>query len=222
MRLKAIAALAILGGANQASAWALPCRAPASTIKQKPPVPLPIGRLVTRVETIRIKAPLSTVLASVAASRLEDTIQQQKSLPSVAGTHVLTPGAFDYPGARRLVCLTDGSTLTEQVLESRTTATESRFRYIVWNYTSATARPVRYGVGEFVRTALSGGETQVRWTYAFKMNRTRFPGFLGYFGDWLFRWSFLDEDYARMMRATLAQGKASAERLAAAHRGSAS
>lgn len=214
MRLKAIAALAILGYSGHASAR--PCRAPAKLMKEKPPVPLPMHRLVTRVESIRIRAPLSIVLESVAASRLEDTIQQQKSLPSVAATKVLTPGAFDYPGARRLVCLTDGSTLTEQVLEASTTPTESRFRYIVWNYTSATARPVRYGVGEFVRTALSKGETHVRWTYAFKMNRTRFPGILGYFGDWLFRWSFLDEDYARMMRATLAQGKHSAEQLAAA------
>lgn len=212
MQLKVIAAAAALGVIDQASA--MPCRATAEMIHGKPPVPLAPHRLVRRVETIRIKAPLSIVLASVAASRLEDSIQKQKGLPSVAGVQLLTPGAFDYPGARRLVCLTDGSTLTEQVLESRATATEARFRYIVWNYTSVTARPVRYAVGEFVRSALPNGQTQVRWTYAFKMNRTRFPGFLEIFGDWLFRWSFLDSTYARMMRATLAQGKDSAERLA--------
>ncbi|WP_066648117.1 MULTISPECIES: hypothetical protein [Sphingomonas] len=206
-----ITALFMLG--TTGSAEAARCGTGANT-KSPPPVPLPVDRLVAHVETIRIKAPLATVLASAEAARLEDAIPRQKGLPYVTGTRALTPGAFDYAGARRIVCLSDGSTLTEQLLETRKTASEARFRYIVWNYTSATARPVRYGVGEFVRTALPRGETDVRWTYAFKMDRTRFPGFLGFVGDWLFRWSFLDADYAQMMRATLAAGKRDAETLA--------
>lgn len=216
MRLVLMAVAAMLSA--PASGLAADCQPPAGLSNAPPPAPLPIERLVTRVETIQIKAPLAVVLASVAASRLEDAIPPLEGLPSVTGTRALTPGSFDYPGARRLVCLSDGSSLTEQVLESRTTATEARFRYIVWNYTSATARPVRYGVGEFVRTALPGGETHVRWTYAFKMNRSRFPGILGFIGDWLFRWSFLDTTYARMMRTALSVGKQSAEQLAASGR----
>ncbi|MBY0520487.1 MAG: hypothetical protein K2P79_08690 [Sphingomonas sp.] len=205
--------MAMIGATVQADA--AECAATVGASMAPAPTPLPVQRLVSRVETIRIRAPLPTVLASVAATRLEEAIPQQAGLPSVTGTRALTPGSFDYAGARRIVCLSDGSTLTEQVLESRTTASEARFRYIVWNYTSATARPVRYGVGEFVRTVLPTGETKVRWTYAFKMNRMRFPGILGFIGDWLFRWSFLDADYARMMRATLVAGRRDAERLAA-------
>ena len=118
---------------------------------------------------------------------------------------------LDYPGARRLVCLSDGSTLTEQLLANEIFSDRAVFRYIVWNYSTAAARPIRYAVGEFIRTSASDGGTDVRWTYAFKMNRNRFPGLLGFIGDALFRSSFLDTRYAKMMRETLAADKARAE-----------
>ncbi|WP_374131620.1 hypothetical protein [Sphingomonas sp. 28-62-20] len=212
MRARLMTWLAMLGVSGPAVA--APCVPPVGYSKAPPPAPLPVERLVSRVETIRIKAPLPVVLASIAETKLEDAIPPQKNLPSVTGTRLLTPGAFDFPGARRIVCLSDGSTLMEQLLENRASATEARFRYIVWNYTSATARPISYAVGDFVRTQLLTGETHVRWTYAFKMNRTRLPGVLGFVGDQLFRWWFLDGDYAQMMRATLAADKQRAEKRA--------
>jgi hypothetical protein len=81
----------------------------------------------------------------------------------------------------------------------------------VWNYTSEKAHPIVYGVGHFVRTDLGDGRTQVRWTYSFQLNRSRFPGFLGSLGDWLFRKNFLDRQYADMMRGTLAASKSRVE-----------
>jgi hypothetical protein len=116
------------------------------------------------------------------------------------------------PGGRRLTCLTDGSTLEEQVLAHAQEGKTYHFRYVVWNYTTEKARPIVYGVGDFLSTDLGDGRTHVRWTYAFELNRGRFPGYLGALGRFLFRVGFLDREYADMMRNSLAATKAGAER----------
>ena len=54
-------------------------------------------------------------------------------------------------GARRLVHLSDGSRATEQILEF---VPGDRLRYQVWDYTTATARPIHYAIGEFRYVAL--------------------------------------------------------------------
>jgi len=93
--------------------------------------------------------------------------------------------------------------LEEQVLAHTREGNTYHFRYVVWNYTTEKARPISYGVGHFVWTDLGNERTQVRWTYSFQLNRQRFPGYLGSFGDYLFRVGFLDREYAQMMRNTL-------------------
>jgi len=100
----------------------------------------------------------------------------------------------------------------EQVLERDARADAFRFRYVVWNYTTEKARPIVYGVGDFHYTAIAGNRTHVTWTYAFQLNRRRFPGELGGFGDFLFRVGFLDRQYADLMRTTLVGIKTTAER----------
>ncbi|PTQ13209.1 hypothetical protein CLG96_03555 [Sphingomonas oleivorans] len=159
-----------------------------------------------------IDAPLSRVLAVAKATSLEDTIQQEGSLPRVTGTFMLTPGAFEPAGARRITCLSDGSTLVEQILVRREEASPAEFRYVVWNYSTRQARPIEYGVGRFVHTQLRDGRTLVRWTYGFQLRRNRWPGFFGAFGDFLFRKFFLERQYAQMMRDTLSASKAAVER----------
>src|ERR1700730_1603377 len=124
---------------------------------------------------------------------------------------MLTSGEFGRVGSRRLTCLTDGSSLEEEVLQNDRSPTVARFRYVVWNYTSEVARPVSYSVGYFERTALTNDRTHVRWTYGFHLKRSRFPGFLGGVGDFLFRKQFLERQYADMMRASLLVEKADAE-----------
>jgi hypothetical protein len=123
--------------------------------------------------------------------------------PGVSGTYELTTVGFGKPGSRRPVCLTDGSTTEEEILEHDRDKNSAQFRYVAWNYTTKKARPIQYGVGHFVWTDLGNERTQVRWTYSFQLNRQRFPGYLGSFGDFLFRIGFLDRAYARMMRETL-------------------
>ena len=129
----------------------------------------------------------------------------------MTGTHVLAGGTFGEPGSRHMAFLTDDSTIVEQVLERTRTPTEDRMRYVVWNYTSATAAPLRYGLAEFLYTAEGEGRTRVRWTYSFELRRDRFPGFLGPLGGPLLKAAFLNGPYAKWMRATLARIKANAE-----------
>ena len=195
-------AVTLLAGA----AWgAVPSACtPPSGFKDTPhPEIAPIDQLVSHTEEVIVNRSLDEVLAEGDRTPLNQAIRKSNSLPGVSGTYELTNVGFGKPGSRRLVCLTDGSTTEEEVLERDRDKTSAQFRYVVWNYTTEKARPILYGVGHFVWTDLGNERTQVRWTYSFQLNQQRFPGYLGSFGDYLFRVGFLDREYAQMMRDTL-------------------
>ena len=101
--------------------------------------------------------PLDVVLAESERTSLNQAIRKSDSLPGVSGTYALTSGDFGKPGSRRLVCLTDGSTTEEEVLEKSRDKNSAQFRYVVWNYTTEKARPILYGVGHFVWTDSATG-----------------------------------------------------------------
>lgn len=175
-----------------------------------PPVAGP-ERLVSRVEEITIDRPLAEVIAHTETVALADWIDGSGALPGVTGTYMLSGERFDAPGSRHMAFLTDGTTIVEQVLEKTRTEGAYRFRYVVWNYVTAAARPLLYGLGQFDYTDAGEGRTHVRWTYSFELRRDRFPGFLGPLGGLLLKATFLDGPYAAWMRASLARTKALAE-----------
>lgn len=178
--------------------------APPSGFKDTPhPAIASIDQLVSHTEEVIVNRSLDEVLAEGARTPLNQAIRKSNSLPGVSGTYELTSVGFGKPGSRRLVCLTDGSTTEEEVLEHDRGKSSAQFRYVVWNYTTEKARPILYGVGHFTWTDLGNGRTQVHWTYSFQLNPQRFPGYLGSFGNFLFRVGFLDREYAQMMRETL-------------------
>jgi hypothetical protein len=182
-----------------------PC-APPHGFKDTPhPSLAPDAQLVSHTEEVIVNRPLDQVLNEVEHTALNQAIRPSSGLPGVIGTYALTSTPFGQPGSRRLVCLSDGSTTEEQVLANERSKTSAHFRYIVWNYTTPKARPIVYGLGDFLRTDLGNGRTRTRWTYFFQLNRCRFPGFLGPLGDYLFRVTFLERDYAKMMKQTLAE-----------------
>jgi hypothetical protein len=168
--------------------------------------------LVSHTEEIIVDQPLAVVLDAASKTEIKDAIHKSGSLPGVSGEHPLNDIPFGTPGARRLVCLSDGTTVEEQVLLQERDQTSSRFRYIVWNYGTKQARPIEYGIGEFRWTEMPGGRTHIVWTYSFKLKDHEFPGYLGGLGRYLFRIGFLDRQYAAMMRGTLQAGKSNAER----------
>ena len=136
------------------------CVPPSGFVDTPRPAIADAKELVSHTEEITIDRPLAEVLAD-SNKPLKDTIHKTSSLPGVSGDHMLTQGTFGVPGSRRLTCLTDGSTLEEEVIQSERTSNSFRFRYVVWNYTSESARPIVYGVGDFHDSDLGDGRTHV-------------------------------------------------------------
>ena len=173
-----------------------------------PPVIDPAVPTIARTDRIVIDLPPPALAERLLSARLEDQIPKTRGLPGVVGVTQLTPGEWGGAGARRMVHLSDGASATEQILEN---VPGERFRYQVWDYTTAAARPIAYAIGEFRYLPLAGDRTEVVWTYAFRLRSDRFPGYLGPVGRWLLRVAFLDRAYAVLMRETLKAMKAYAE-----------
>jgi hypothetical protein len=205
--LAAIASMSFAGGAISQ-----PCSPPPGFVDRPHPVLVSADLLASHTEEITVNRALTVVANTAARTDIKDAIHKAGDLPGVLGEYPLNKIPFGTPGARRLVCLSDGSTLEEQVLELEGSKNFDRFRYMVWNYTSKQARPIEYGIGEFRHTAIDPSHTHIVWTYSFKLKDNEFPGYLGAFGRYIFHWVFLDRQYAAMMRATLEAGKVDAEK----------
>jgi hypothetical protein len=142
------------------------CEPPPGFVNPPRPDIAPLEDLLSHTEVKEIPQPLAAVMQ--AASRTL-RIDATKDLPGVSGTFRLSNGPYGSVGARRFVCKTDGSTSVEEVLLTESNAESSRFRYVVWNYTSPKFRDVQYAVGEFVRTQPAPNRTHVNWTYRFAL-----------------------------------------------------
>jgi hypothetical protein len=143
------------------------CEPPAGFVNPPRPDIAPLEQLWRVSEEKVIAQPLATVLR---AANRPLRIDATEHLAGVTGTFRLSQGPYGTVGARRLVCKTDGSIAVEEVLLAESNEQGSRFRYVVWNYTSPNFRDVAYAVGEFVRTRPSPEETLVTWTYRFALN----------------------------------------------------
>ena len=173
-----------------------------------PPAIDPAAPMIARTERIVIDLPPLALSERLLSAKLEDQIPETPGLPGVVGTTQLTPGEWGRPGARRIVHLSDGASATEQVLDY---VAGEGFRYVVWDYTTAAARPIAYAVGEFRYQPLGAERTEVIWTYAFRLKPGGLLGRLGPLGRWLLRTAFLDRSYAALMRETLKAMKRYAE-----------
>ena len=174
-----------------------------------PPPPVdPAAPMIARTERVVVGRACDAVFAYVVLGPLEKMIPATPKLPGVTGVTLLTPGPWGGMGERRHVHLTDGSQTTEQGLEA---VPGERFRYEVWDYSTAAGKPIAYALGEFVFQPLEGGRTEIVWTYAFRLRPGMFPGNLGGLGRWLMRRVFLDTAYAELMRASLAAIKTQLE-----------
>jgi hypothetical protein len=180
----------------------LACEPPVGFVNPPRPAIAPLEELLGHTEQIDIARSLAAVMQ--AGNRpLSEGIRPTRDLPGVTGTFNLTSGGFGTVGARRLVCLTDGSIAVEEVLHTEAHSEGRRFRYVVWNYTSHKFSDVRYAVGEFIHTQPTPGKTHVNWTYRFALKKDRDPE--------LFRKSFLEGVFAEWMRSLLERGRSNAE-----------
>jgi hypothetical protein len=150
----------LLGGRS------LACEPPPGFVDPPRPEIAPLDGLLSHTEVREIALPLAAVMQNANRPlRIDPT----KDLPGVRGTFRLSSGPYGSVGARRLVCLTDGSFSVEEVLLVESNADGNRFRYVVWNHTHPKFRDVAYAVGEFVRTQPAPDKTRVSWTYRFAL-----------------------------------------------------
>jgi hypothetical protein len=171
------------------------CEPPAGFVDPPRPDIAPLELLLRHTEERDIAQPLSVVMQNANRPLRIDATQD---LPGVSGTFRLSSGPYGSAGARRLVCLTDGSTSVEEVLIAESNDGISRFRYVVWNHTNPKFRDVAYAVGEFVRTQPAPDKTHVEWTYRFALKsgvsseeKTRFQKV------------FLEQQFALWMRTQM-------------------
>jgi hypothetical protein len=185
------------------SGQSLACQPSVGFVNPPRPDIAPLEELLSHTEQIDIARSLAVVMQAGANRPLREGIRPTRDLPGVSGVFNLTSGGFGTVGARRLLCLTDGSIAVEEVLDREVHNESQRFRYVVWNYTSPKFRDVRYAVGEFIHTQPASGKTHINWTYRFALKEGRDPG--------LFRKSFLDSIFAEWMRSLLERGRSNAE-----------
>jgi hypothetical protein len=145
---------------------AMACEPPPGFVNPPRPDIAPLEGLLSHTEEKEIAQPLAAVMQ---AANRPLRIDATKDLAGVTGTFRLSNGPYGTVGARRLVCKTDGSIAVEEVLLTESNGEGSRFRYLVWNYTSEKFRDVDYAVGEFVRTQPAPDRTNVNWTYRFAL-----------------------------------------------------
>lgn len=178
------------------------CEPPIGFVNPPRPQIAPLDELLAHTEQIDIARSLADVMQA-GRRPLSDGIRPTRDLPGVSGTFNLTSKGFGTAGARRLVCLTDGSIAIEEVLDREAHGDGQRFRYVVWNYTSPKFQGVRYAVGEFIHTQTAPDRTHVQWTYRFALAGDRDPEH--------FRKDFLDSVFAEWMRSLMERGRQNAE-----------
>jgi hypothetical protein len=161
--------------------------------------PSPGDELVWREERFDVELPVDSWSADffIGGANLENFLPGAGRVPGVDHNEDLTPSTFPVVGSKRVVCLRDGASALEEVLES----TPRGLRYLVSNYSSPGTEPILYGLGEFRFEPLAAQRTRVTWRYSFRLRTDTFPGSLGTLGRALFRANFLDGDYAEFMRA---------------------
>jgi len=184
----------------------LACQPPVGFVNPSRPEIAPLEELLSHTERKIVSQPLAEVMRG-AARPLEEAIRPTKDLPGVSGTFRLSDGPYGTVGARRLVCLTDGSIAVEEVLLTESTGGTNRFRYVVWGYTNPKFRDVAYAVGEFVRTQPTPETTQVDWTYRFALKNGVSPENMTQF-----KTVFLDQQFALWMRNVLGTAESSSVR----------
>lgn len=194
-RLEYRGAIALLLAGLLLAAPGSACEPPAGFVDTPRPDIAPLEELLSVTEEKLIEQSLADVMR---AANRPLRIDATRDLAGVSGTYRLSQGPYGTVGARRFVCKTDGSHVVEEVLLTESSDTGSRFRYVVWNYTSPKFRDVAYAVGEFIRTQPAPDKTLVSWTYRFALREG-----LSDEDKSRFQKTFLEREFPEWMRTQL-------------------
>jgi hypothetical protein len=205
-----IPALITLGCASTTTLSSVPPSAWPRKTQREEIRPLATDSLATRTIAFDVALPMSVfVRAFLYQGELSEFVPGTGTIPGVHHTEPLTALPYPEVGSVRLVCLEDGNSAEEEVLEQD----EKHLRYLVSNYTSPDVKPVAYGLGEFRFSPTEVG-THIVWSYSFKLRSDQFPGSWKALGRTLFRLRFLNADYADFMESVKGAIQSFALRLA--------
>jgi hypothetical protein len=161
-----------------------------------------------------IESPIREVYEWVVYKPLEIQLHGTKKIPGVIATKTINSIHLGNIGHRRIVCLADGNTATEEhtFIEKQDDYESQRyFSYRVSNYTLKIAQNIEYALGEWWFTPIAD-KTSVRWRYSFKLNKQRLLGKSGFIGRALFKIIFIKASYNEFMVETLKQLKIALEK----------
>ncbi|MEX3016463.1 SRPBCC family protein [Gymnodinialimonas hymeniacidonis] len=148
-----------------AAAITLPAlAAPVFLPRAEGPPPLrEADRYLSNVERAVFNGPVEDVIAHLNSDEgsVLAFVQQTDRIAGI-GDEIPIEGTFPDVGALRILELTDGSRVTERVVEN----TEARFAYQIWGFTAPAARPIDHIHGYFSYEARDEETTEVVWTYA--------------------------------------------------------
>ena len=158
---------------------------------------------------IIVDRPIEEVFEFTVYEPLEILVPGTDSLPGVKGTRDLNDKGVGNKDYLRIVCLNDGNTAIEKVLEN---IPNTYFSYQVWDYSIKQGAYIEYAKGEF-RFIPRGNQTHIKWRYSFKLNPKKVLGKIGSLGRCLFSHFFLEKKYNEFMQASLQAIKTGAENI---------
>jgi hypothetical protein len=166
------------------------------------------AKYVTNEIEIEIDRPVGDVFKWTVYTPLEIQLRGTKKIPGVRSTKALNNKKYGEAGYRRLVCLEDGNSAVEEIIDN---ILDTYFSYKVWNYSLKTAESIEYAKGEWWFTP-SRNKTHIRWRYSFKLKKEEWLGKMGPFGRWIFTQFFINAQYDEWMNETLRKLKTDLER----------
>lgn len=114
-------------------------------------------------ENIRVAAPLSAVFAVAAGPDVPALFRARGLVPGVVAVSG-HEGAWSAPGETRLLSLSDGASVREELLEFRS---NESFTYRVSGLTGLFGVLMREARGEWRLCETAPGETYIEWIYRF-------------------------------------------------------
>lgn len=153
---------------------------------------------ITNSEKVIIDLPLDQYLEWVETQLLEDALTGRNNVPSVVRTEIIQ-GSWNEVGARRMIELSDGHYVVEEVLAKED---PRLFRYQVWGFTNFARFAVDYAIGEFLHEEIDG-KTQITWTYSFHNRSALTSSFLE---------NFVESTWAPYMQQYLHTSKENSEK----------
>lgn len=120
-----------------------------------------MAQAIRTATALTVEAPISVVFGAACGYDIPAVIKKRGVLPGVLKVEN-HQGAWSKPGQVRLLCLSDGSSVREELIEF---TPEQSYAYRVSSFTGPFAALVSEGRGEWNFSQTGPNSTRIDWTY---------------------------------------------------------